>query len=149
MTLLKPSTKRKNRHWSKEEIAEMRRPRPCRQCFGVFVPKLTARKGWYCSIPCRQKGISISTTKQRSEKMRGTGNGISYIKFYGKHIHRRIAETLLGRTLSRKEVVHHINHNHRDNRPENLMVVSRADHARLHFGFCKDSEIGGIRLVTL
>lgn len=30
------------------------------------------------------------------------------------------------------EVVHHKNHNPRDNRPENLQVMSREDHSRLH-----------------
>ena len=45
--------------------------------------------------------------------------------------HRLVAETLLGRHLARKEVVHHLNGIPLDNRPENLAVFgSNADHLR-------------------
>lgn len=38
--------------------------------------------------------------------------------------HRIIAEAKLGRTLKDEEVVHHINHDKKDNRIANLMVFS-------------------------
>lgn len=50
----------------------------------------------------------------------------------GKGEHRVIVERHLGRKLSKDEVVHHINGNKLDNRIENLKVVSRAEHKRLH-----------------
>ena len=46
--------------------------------------------------------------------------------------HRLIMEELLNRKLSPDEIVHHINGNTLDNRPENLMVMSRAEHIGVH-----------------
>lgn len=47
--------------------------------------------------------------------------------------HRLIAEKMIGRRLKKKEVVHHINRNTFDNRPENLKVLSgHAEHRREH-----------------
>lgn len=46
--------------------------------------------------------------------------------------HILVAEETAGRHLQAGEVVHHINCDPTDNRPENLVVVSRSEHARLH-----------------
>ncbi len=46
--------------------------------------------------------------------------------------HRVIIENRLGRLLNADEVVHHINGNKKDNRPENLEVMSASEHCRLH-----------------
>ena len=48
--------------------------------------------------------------------------------------HRLVAENMIGRKLESGEVVHHINGNKLDNRPENLCVLSRADHMNIHRG---------------
>lgn len=47
-------------------------------------------------------------------------------------LHRLIAEARLGRFLSSKEIVHHIDGNAENNHWENLGVMTQSDHAREH-----------------
>ena len=64
---------------------------------------------------------------------RGKGAGKSYEKTLGVHTHRVVAAQMLGRNLLPGEVVHHIDGDIRNNRPENLMVFSsQAEHAKWH-----------------
>lgn len=46
--------------------------------------------------------------------------------------HRIVMENALGRMLTDDEIVHHKNHDGRDNRLDNLALKSRSSHASLH-----------------
>lgn len=48
------------------------------------------------------------------------------------YLHIVIAERTIGRRLMPDEVVHHINGIKHDNRPENLQVMKRSEHIKLH-----------------
>lgn len=46
--------------------------------------------------------------------------------------HRFVMEQSVGRKLTNKEDVHHVNHNKLDNRIENLLLLTKSQHSKIH-----------------
>ena len=63
----------------------------------------------------------------------GSGEGKTYPKLHGRHVHRTVAERVLGRKLKPGEIVHHKDGNKQNFSPDNLEVLpSQSEHAKLH-----------------
>ena len=104
--------------------------------------------GHYCSQSCsrtaavRQQDLSHLvqhrfTKGQAAHNYIGrTKHSAGYIRVPGsnerKLEHRVLVEQFIGRSLTRHEVIHHVNGDKTDNRLENLRIMSHSEHLKLH-----------------
>lgn len=96
-------------------------------------------KNNFCSKIC--KGIYMSNCP--AEESPHWKNGYNkttqgYIQLNGKKFkrileHRFIMQEKIKRKLRRNEIVHHKNNNKEDNRIENLEIITRSNHTKLHW----------------
>lgn len=118
--------------------------------------RIETNKRWheriYCDNICRSKVLKEQTPQEnyfygkhlvpwnKGKKYYGKGwrqsDGKGYIRVYvadkeWEYEHRIVAREKYGE-LSEIEIVHHLNWDKSDNRPENLIVCSRSEHKRLH-----------------
>lgn len=135
------------------------RQRNCQVCSVVIHPRVAQLRnggGKYCSNACaalsrigvpltdaHKRNLSRSHIGRTYQKGSANGNykgryevdGYIWLNVDGRRIaeHRAVAEMALGRPLSSSEIVHHKDHNKTNNRVENLQIVSRSEHAKLHY----------------
>lgn len=94
-----------------------------KECFVCRNEFIAWRKRQKACRSCRDLIISLS------QKTLTTNN---YINIAGVLEHRFFAEKYLGRKLDPNEVVHHVDENPKNNSRENLSIMSRETHGRLH-----------------
>jgi len=98
--------------------------------------KLSSRRG------VKRKPFTEQHKKRMSEAKKGSGRGVTkkpngYIEYTagenkGRSVHVVLMEKNIGRRIFANECVHHINGNREDNRIENLQLMTRREHAKLH-----------------
>ena len=95
----------------------------CELCGENF--KSWSKNGRFCSTNCYHNYSRINSSNATNNYSRAQGGGYSFA-------HRRIAELVLNRKLGVNEVVHHMDGNPNNNEFDNLVVMSRSDHVKLH-----------------
>lgn len=98
-------------------------PVNCENCGVIFMKKasdIRRSKHNFCSPQCNL------------EYRHKAGAGVWNHRVDGKAVHRRIAEEKYGRELLPWEEVHHIDGNHFNNDPDNIIVLSKTDHSKIH-----------------
>lgn len=108
----------------------------CQKEFQIYKCYLNRkRKHRFCSKQCEGKYKNLKNSlKSWTGGHISKSTGYRYIMFNGKQIeeHRLVMMKHLGRKLKKEEVVHHKNGNKLDNRIENLELLTKAEHSRLH-----------------
>lgn len=119
-----------------------------KKCKGIHLWQVRKRTSKY--IPCQDCGkvarITVHQLRKkksdiyRCEKCRSVDRTPDVYGYWLVNVpgrgqikeHRYIMEQYLGRKLDPSELVHHRNGNKKDNRIENLEIVTRIEHIRLH-----------------
>ena len=90
----------------------------------------------------RTQSAVLHKAERMGLKRKGRGRKDREVQVKGYHAvskynnrvctHRAVVEEQLGRKLRTDELVHHKNGDITDNRPENLEIVSRSEHMKIH-----------------
>lgn len=118
----------------------------CDECREAFSPKRAEQV--YCSKNCAsvkkgKKRLGQKTGPQWWRQYRKSEDRDGYIRVYsGKHPYRRgrkmilehvmVMEAAIGRPLRPDECVHHLDGDRKNNALENLQLMTRSEHSKLH-----------------
>ena len=80
----------------------------------------------------RRHGHPLAGRRFRGGGWSWNGYAFCHVDHRGVRVHRQIMEEALGRKLEKGEIVHHLNGLRADNRLDNLRIMTRAEHLRLH-----------------
>ena len=111
----------------------------CKTCIVCGEEFLTRHDSMTCSPKCGAKMRWIDYHADPSRRLRKFGYAFVYLPDHPMSDkkgwipeHRLVMSQILNRNLSTGEFVHHINGKRDDNRPENLVLLSRSEHNVIH-----------------
>lgn len=119
----------------RSEIKETSQAKKCITCGKIYiVQKYRSSKTKYCSRSCLAKTHLKKFSEFWFKPSNQAAHKYKQIMINGKPMreHRWIMQNHLGRKLSKDEHVHHIDGNGMNNEISNLIVLSNANHQKLH-----------------
>lgn len=109
--------------------ARTRKTITCKNCGKEF----ETTRATFCSAKCSSEFRKKSGTMKKNGFWYENGYKVLYLdgdKSIKEHI--KVIQDFIGRKLKKSEVVHHINEDKLDNRIDNLQLMTRGEHSKLH-----------------
>ena len=112
-------------------MTRQKQVRYCQNCHKAFHP-WSGYVGYFCSRQCLLDSNRYAFKTRKGDGLAKSGIYISMGNRQKEALHRLIGQSILGRQLREKEVIHHVNGNCYDNRLINLALCKRSTHDTIH-----------------
>ena len=125
---------KKYRHEENKKI-KSKHTHSCSLCEKVFTSRRTCKTSLrFCSQKCSKKYMR----GEKSPFYKGgtflqSGYKVIKVDTTYKLEHRLIVEKFIGRKLKKNEIVHHVDGDKKNNSIENLQIMDKKEHDKLHF----------------